>query len=95
MVISDWIMQKRLYTITMNNLIPLSKNIIKFRDPHNDHRSVSMNWPYSSVIVRQQLQCFDALLIFKRMLMSENRLEQHVQMLQFIFAPILRYVLCT
>ena len=32
----------------------------------------SMHWPYAFVIVRRQSQCFDALLIFKRMLMSEN-----------------------
>ena len=33
---------------------------------------VSKHWPYVFVIVRRQWQCFDALLIFKRMLMSEN-----------------------
>ena len=35
-------------------------------------RSDSMHWPYAFVIVRRQSQCFDALLMFKRMLMSEN-----------------------
>ena len=34
--------------------------------------SVSKHWPYVFIIVRWQSQCFDALLIFKRMLMSEN-----------------------
>ena len=34
--------------------------------------SVSKHWPYAFVIVRRQSQCFDALLIFKRMLMSKN-----------------------
>ena len=35
----------------MNNyLIPLGKNIIKFRDHHNDPRSVSMHWPYAFVM---------------------------------------------
>ena len=34
--------------------------------------SVSMHWPYAFVIVCRQSQCFDALVIFKRMLMSEN-----------------------
>ena len=32
----------------------------------------SMHWPYAFVIVRRQSHCFDALLIIKRMLMSEN-----------------------
>ena len=35
-------------------------------------RSVSIHWPYAFVIVPRQSQCFDALLMFKRMLMSEN-----------------------
>ena len=52
--------------------------MIKFRDQHNDPRSISMHWPYAFVIVRQQSQCLDALLIFKRMLMSENWLKQDV-----------------
>ena len=30
------------------------------------------HWPYAFVIVRRQSHCFDALLIIKRMLMSEN-----------------------
>ena len=37
-----------------------------------------------SLIVRRQSQCFDALLIFKRMLMSENWLKQDVRILQFM-----------
>ena len=37
-----------------------------------ENSSFSMHWPYAFVIVRRQSQCFDALLIFKRMLMSEN-----------------------
>ena len=37
-----------------------------------ENSSVSMHWPYAFIIVRRQSQCFDALLIFKRMLMSEN-----------------------
>ena len=37
-----------------------------------ENSSFSMHWPYAFVIVRWQSQCFDALLIFKRMLMSEN-----------------------
>ena len=37
-----------------------------------ENSSVSMHWPYAFVIVHRQSQCFDALLIFKRMLMSEN-----------------------
>ena len=32
----------------------------------------SMHWPYAFVIVRRQSHCFDALLIIKRVLMSEN-----------------------
>ena len=46
--------------------------------------SVSKHWPYTFVIVRQQSQCFDALLIFKRILMSENWFKQDVQILQFM-----------
>ena len=34
--------------------------------------SVSKHRLYATVIVRRQSQCFNALLIFKRMLMSEN-----------------------
>ena len=69
----------------MNNyLIPLVKNIIKFSECRNDPRSVSMHWPCTFVIVRRQSQCFDALLIFKRMLMSENWLKQDVGLLQFM-----------
>ena len=45
--------------------------------------SFSMHWPYTFVVVCRQSQCFDALLIFKRMLMSENRLKQDVLILQF------------
>ena len=37
-----------------------------------ENSSFSMHWPYAFIIVRRQSQCFDALLIFKRMLMSEN-----------------------
>ena len=37
-----------------------------------ENSSFSMHSPYAFVIVRRQSQCFDALLIFKRMLMSEN-----------------------
>ena len=37
-----------------------------------ENSSFSMHWPYAFVIVHRQSQCFDALLIFKRMLMSEN-----------------------
>ena len=37
-----------------------------------ENSSFSMHWPYAFVIVRRQSQCFDALLIFKRMLMNEN-----------------------
>ena len=37
-----------------------------------ENSSFSMHWPYAFVIVRRQLQCFYALLTFKRMLMSEN-----------------------
>ena len=37
-----------------------------------ENSSVSMHWPYAFVIVRRQSQCFDALLIFKTMLMSDN-----------------------
>ena len=37
-----------------------------------ENSSVSMHWPYVFVIVHRQLQCFDALLIFKRMLMNEK-----------------------
>ena len=35
-------------------------------------------------IVRLQSQCFDALLIFKRMLISENWLKQDIRILQFM-----------
>ena len=45
-----------------------------------ENSSFSMHWPYAFVIVRQQLQCFDALLIFKRMLM----IKQDVRILQFM-----------
>ena len=38
----------------------------------NSSFSMHNKWPYAFVIVRRQSQCFDALLIFKRMLMSEN-----------------------
>ena len=44
----------------------------------------SMHWPYAFVIVRWQSHCFDALLIIKRMLMSENWLKQDVRILQFM-----------
>ena len=48
-----------------------------------ENSSFSMHWPYTFVVVCRQSQCFDALLIFKRMLMSENRLKQDVLILQF------------
>ena len=41
-----------------------------------ENSSFCMHWPYAFVIVSRQSQCFDALLIFKRMLMSENWLKQ-------------------
>ena len=50
------------------NLILGDRNVAIWKTP----RSLSVHWPYAFVIVRQQLQCFDALLMFKRMLMSEN-----------------------
>ena len=50
-----------------------------------ENPSVSMHWPYVFVIVCQQSQCFDALLIFKRMPMSENWLKQDVRILQFMY----------
>ena len=50
------------------NLILRDRNVAIWKTP----RSVSMHWPYTFVIVRRQSQCFDALLMFKRMLMSEN-----------------------
>ena len=43
-----------------------------------ENSTFSMHWPYAFVIVRRQSQCLDALLIFKRMLMSENWLQQDV-----------------
>ena len=49
-----------------------------------ENLSVSIYWPYAFVTVRLQLQCFDALLIFKRMLMSENWLKQDVRILHFM-----------
>ena len=49
-----------------------------------ENSSFSMHWPYAFVIVRRQSQCFDALLIFKKMLMSENWLKQDVRILQFM-----------
>ena len=49
-----------------------------------ENSSFSMHWPYAFVIVRRQSLCFDALLIFKRMLMSENWLKQEVRILQFM-----------
>ena len=49
-----------------------------------ENSSLSMHWLYAFVIVRRQSQCFDALLIFKRMLMSENWLKQDVRILQFM-----------
>ena len=51
---------------------------------HLENSSISMHWPYAFVIVRRQSQCFDALLIYKRMLMSENRLKQDIRILQFM-----------
>ena len=48
-----------------------------------ENSSFSMHWPYAFVIVHRQSQCFDALLIFKRMLMSENWLKQDGRILQF------------
>ena len=49
-----------------------------------ENSSFSMHWPYAFVIVRRQSQCFDALLIFKGMLMSENWLKQDIRILQFM-----------
>ena len=54
----------------------------------------STHWPYAFVIVRRQSHCFDALLIIKRMLMSE-KLTQAGRTNIAIYAPNLRYVLCT
>ena len=54
-----------------------------------ENSSFSMHWPYAFVIVRRQSQCFDALLIFKRMLTQAGRTNIA------IYAPNLRYVLCT
>ena len=54
----------------------------------------SMHWPYAFVIVHRQSHCFDALLIIKRMLMSE-KLTQAGRTNIAIYAPNLRYVLCT
>ena len=56
-----------------------------------ENSSFSMHWPYTFVIVRRQLQCFDALLIFKRMLMSKNWLKQDVRIctefaVRFVYA---------
>ena len=53
-----------------------------------ENSSFSMHWPYAFVIVRRQLQCFDALLIFKRKLTQAGRTNI------VIYAPNLRYVLC-
>ena len=53
-----------------------------------ENSSFSMHWPYAFVIVRRQSQCFDALLIFKRMLTQAGRTNFA------IYAGNLRYVLC-
>ena len=49
-----------------------------------ENSSFSMHWPYAFVIVRRQSQCFDALLIFKRMQMSENGLKHDIRISQFM-----------
>ena len=49
-----------------------------------ENSSFSMHWLYAFVIVRRQSQCFNALLIYKRMLMSENWLKQDVRILHFM-----------
>ena len=54
----------------------------------------SMHWPYAFVIVRRQSQCFDALLIFKRMLISENWLKQDVWILQFMHRICSTFCVC-
>ena len=46
-------------------------------------RSISMHWSYAFVIVHQQSQCFDALLMFKRM-RNERKLIQAGRMMQFM-----------
>ena len=50
------------------NLILGDRNVAIWKTP----RSVSIHWPYAFVIIHRQSQCFDALLMFKRMLTSEN-----------------------
>ena len=70
-----------------NNVITLSKNINTFCDPRNDSQSISMHYSHASVIVRQQSQCFDALLIFKRYANERKLTQKDVRMLQFICAP--------
>ena len=61
------------------NIILGDRNVAIWKTP----RSVSMHWLYAFVIVHQQSQCFDALLMFKRMLMSE-KLIQTGRMMQFM-----------
>ena len=58
----------------------------------------SMHWPYAFVIVRRQSHCFDALLIIKinnQKDADERKLTQAGRMNIAIYAPNLRYVLCT
>ena len=61
---------------------------------NSENSSFSMHWPYAFVIVRRQSQCFDALLIFKRMLMNENWLEKDVRILRFMHRICNTFCVC-
>ena len=72
------------YLINPNRIHSNKPNFWGSESGNLENSSFTMHWPYAFVIVCRQPQCFDALLIFKRMLMSENWLKQDVQNLQFM-----------
>ena len=71
------------------NLIFEDRNVAIWETP----RSVSMHWLYAFVIVRWQLQCFDALLNIQKDA-NERKLIQAGRTNIAIYASNLQYVLC-
>ena len=59
-----------------------------------ENSSFSMHWPYAFVIVCWQSQCCDALLIIKRMLMSESGLKRGVGILQLMHGICGTFCVC-
>ena len=59
-----------------------------------EHTSFSMHWPYAFVIDRRQSQCFDAFINTQKDA-DERKLTQAGRTNIAIYAPNLRYVLCT